>query len=79
MDERDPAQQRQPPGMTTQQTGTTPPPAPNPAIVAAIEPELQAHIGRMLRAVYDEVVSEEVPDRFVKLLEQLERKPPGSR
>jgi hypothetical protein len=38
-----------------------------------LEPELQAHIGRQLRAVYDEVVNEPVPDRFVRLLEELER------
>jgi hypothetical protein len=36
---------------------------------------LQAHIGRQLRAVYDAVANEPVPDRFLKLLEELERKP----
>ena len=41
---------------------------------ATMEADLQAHIGRQLRAVYDEVVSEAVPDRFLKLLEDLERK-----
>ena len=35
-------------------------------------------ISRQLRAIYDEVVSEPVPDRFVKLLEELERKRSGS-
>lgn len=40
----------------------------------ALEADLQAHIGRQLRAVYDEVVSEGVPDRFVQLLEELARK-----
>jgi hypothetical protein len=35
--------------------------------------DLQAHIGRQLRAVYEEVASEDVPDRFLKLLEELER------
>jgi hypothetical protein len=39
-----------------------------------LEAELQAHIGRQLRAVYDEVVHEPVPERFLKLLEDLERK-----
>jgi hypothetical protein len=39
-----------------------------------MEPDLQAHIGRQLRAVYDEVVNEPVPDKFVRLLEELERK-----
>jgi hypothetical protein len=41
---------------------------------AILEADLQAHIGRQLRAVYDEVVNEAVPDRFLRLLEELERK-----
>jgi hypothetical protein len=41
---------------------------------AIFEADLQAHIGRQLRAVYDEVVNEAVPDRFLQLLEELERK-----
>jgi hypothetical protein len=41
---------------------------------AMFGPDLQAHIGRQLRAVYDEVVSEAVPERFLRLLEELERK-----
>ncbi len=39
-----------------------------------LESDLQAHIGRQLRAVYDEVVNEPVPDRFLKLLQELDRK-----
>ena len=39
-----------------------------------MEADLQAHIGRQLRAVYDEVVNEAVPDRFLRLLEELEHK-----
>jgi hypothetical protein len=34
----------------------------------------RAHIGHQLRTVYVEVVNEPVPDRFVRLLEDLERK-----
>jgi Anti-sigma factor NepR len=41
---------------------------------AAFGADLQAHIGRQLRAVYDEVVEEAVPERFLRLLEELERK-----
>lgn len=41
---------------------------------AKLEADLQAHIGRQLRAVYDEVVNEPVPDKFRRLLEELERK-----
>ena len=52
---------------------TIPAPSP-PATGAMLEADLQAHIGRHLRAVYDEVVKEEVPDRFLKLLRELERK-----
>jgi len=39
-----------------------------------LEADLQAHIGRQLRAVYDEVVNEAVPDRFLRLLDELERR-----
>jgi hypothetical protein len=54
---------------------TTPiPSSPSDAIVA---PDLQLQNGRQLRAVYDEVVEEGVPDRFLRLLEELERKKAG--
>jgi hypothetical protein len=46
----------------------------DPGSGASLGPDLQAHIGRQLRAVYDEVVGEAVPDRFLRLLEELERK-----
>jgi hypothetical protein len=52
----------------------TNPSASDPTKGAILEADLQAHIGRQLRAVYDEVVSEAVPDRFLRLLEELERK-----
>jgi hypothetical protein len=39
----------------------------------AMDPELQAFIGRQLQATYDEVLNEPVPDRFLALLEQLEK------
>ncbi len=45
-----------------------------PEGAAGLGPELQAHIGRQLRAVYDEVAQQPVPDRFLKLLDELERK-----
>jgi hypothetical protein len=37
-------------------------------------PDLQALIGQQLRAVYHEVLNEPVPDRFVRLLEELATK-----
>lgn len=50
------------------------PNVPPPPQDAMLEADLQAQIGRQLRAVYNEVVSEGVPDRFMRLLEELERK-----
>jgi hypothetical protein len=38
----------------------------------ALDPTIQAHIGRKLRAVYDEVAAAPVPDRIVELLSKLE-------
>lgn len=37
-------------------------------------PAIHEHIGRQLKAMFDEVVSEPVPERFQKLLEELARK-----
>lgn len=34
----------------------------------------QAAIGRQLRAVYSEIVQQPVPDQFLQLLDELERK-----
>jgi hypothetical protein len=36
--------------------------------------DVQAKIGNQLRAIYDDVVKEGVPDRFVDLLKRLEKK-----
>jgi hypothetical protein len=36
--------------------------------------ELQGQIGQRLREVYNELVSEPVPDRFVQLLQQLKQR-----
>jgi Anti-sigma factor NepR len=41
---------------------------------APIGPVLQAHIGKQLRAVFQSVLAEPVPSRFVELLESLEKK-----
>jgi hypothetical protein len=35
------------------------------------------HIGRQLKAAFEEVVSQPVPDKFRQLLEQLQRKQSG--
>lgn len=34
--------------------------------------ELQAHIGRHLKAAYEDILTQSVPDRFLQLLEALE-------
>jgi hypothetical protein len=50
-------------------------PAPPPATKeGGLESDIQAHLGRQLRAIYDEVAAQPVPDRFLKLLQQLEQK-----
>ena len=35
---------------------------------------LHEHIGRQLRGIFDEVVTQPVPEKFRKLLDELERK-----
>jgi hypothetical protein len=40
---------------------------------APIDPRIQHEIGKHLRAVYDDVINEPVPDKFMELLEKLER------
>lgn len=39
-----------------------------------IDSELQAHIGRHLKASYDDILGQDVPDRFLELLQKLEAK-----
>lgn len=41
---------------------------------AALDPRVRSHIGRRIKALYDEVAEEPVPDRFVALLEELAKK-----
>lgn len=38
-----------------------------------LDARVQCEIGRQLRAFYDDVISEPVPDRFLELLQQLEK------
>ena len=68
-----PGQQRR---MTVPSSSTESPESEAPAVKAAkLGPDLQAHIGRQLRSMYDEVLKEPVPDRLRDLLQQLEQKP----
>jgi hypothetical protein len=50
-------------------------PAPGPSL----QPQLQDHIGRQLRAVYDDILSQPVPDRFRELMEKLAEKTEGDK
>jgi hypothetical protein len=40
---------------------------------AGLNREIQAKIGQKLRAIYDEIVQEGVPERFSSLLRQLDK------
>ena len=46
---------------------------------AGLDSEARKHIGRMLKATYDEVAHEPVPDKFLDLLRQLEAAEPRKR
>jgi hypothetical protein len=46
----------------------------DPAHRPHLGPDLQALIGQQLRAVYHEALNEPVPDRFVRLLEEMASK-----
>jgi len=47
--------------------------APGTAPDEGMSPALQAHIGRHVRAMFDEVAEEPVPDHLLKLLKDLDR------
>ena len=40
---------------------------------APIDPRIQTEIGKHLRAIYDDVINEPVPTKFMELLEKLEQ------
>jgi hypothetical protein len=42
-----------------------------------VDSETRKHLARMLKATYDEVAHEPVPDKFLDLLKQLEKAEPG--
>lgn len=44
-----------------------------------LDTESQAQIGRMLKAMYDEVAQERIPDKLLDLLKQLEAKETSDR
>ena len=48
--------------------------ATQPGTGGRLDDRTQAAIGQRLKAVYSEIVQEPVPERFLKLLEELEQK-----
>lgn len=42
--------------------------------VHSLDPDLRAYLGAQLRAMYHEIVSDPVPERFLQLLEELARR-----
>jgi hypothetical protein len=46
---------------------------PNPQRGSGLNREIQHKIGQQLRAMYDDVVHEGVPDRFADLLKRLDK------
>lgn len=46
--------------------------APATAKQGGLNPEIQARIGHQLRAMYDDVVRQGVPDRFAELIRKLD-------
>ncbi len=61
--------------MRTRKPGSAPSMQPDetPKNASGLNREVQAKIGQQLRAIYDDVVQEGVPDRFAELLKQLDR------
>jgi len=46
-------------------------------LVLPFESEIQGHIGRQLRTLYDEMLQQPIPDRFFELLKQLDERSPS--
>jgi hypothetical protein len=49
------------------------------APLAGSTADMQSHIGRQLRSLYDSVVQQPVPDRFLELLSKLDEKSGGNK
>ena len=62
---------------TGEQSGSVPDAQAGRAANAAPVTDVQAYIGRQLRAVYDDVAKQPIPDRFLALMQQLEAKGAG--
>lgn len=62
---------QEPKGPTLKVVGGTPSPK---RMTISLDGDVQTHIGGRLRAMYDSVLREPVPDRFLDLLRQLDSK-----
>ena len=61
-------------GNKTDQGAPQGPAAPEgPKADSGLSPALQTHIGRHVRAVFDEVAREPIPEHLLRLLKDLER------
>lgn len=56
--------------MTTRNRDQNPPATSSPSL----DEDVQGALGRKLRETYDEVVKEEIPPKFLRLLEELKQK-----
>jgi hypothetical protein len=50
---------------------------PAPGKQGGLNAEIQSRIGHQLRAMYDDVVRQGVPDRFAELIKKLDTPPPA--
>jgi hypothetical protein len=73
MSERDQLKPEDVKDLPVQPDIASPHPTPPSAGEVAMEPELQAFIGRQLLATFDDVLNEPIPDRFLELLRKLEQ------
>jgi hypothetical protein len=53
-------------------------PKPKPAASGRLSSEIQSRIGHQLRAMYDDVVRQGVPDRFADLIKKLDADGPSA-
>jgi Anti-sigma factor NepR len=66
--------QRKPSRQSGTSMDTPPSPSASPRAPGRLGRDVQAKIGNQLRALYDDIVQEGVPDRFVELLQRLDDK-----
>ncbi|MBV5271873.1 MAG: hypothetical protein JZU55_20705 [Afipia sp.] len=52
---------------------------PKPSTKGGLNTEIQSRIGHQLRAMYDDVVRQGVPDRFAELIRQLDSQDAAAR